>query len=237
MAPHAEQRLDTAVREVLDESAGDPGHALAGIQAVTDSHFAAGFARADEYIATVEAWVAAALGARADAPPICLPGHTTPDEVLFLMQRQEAHFRSAGFGAGLTDRANGGIPDLDQAEEYLGLFAEWNKKMQVLDGRVRDAIADLRRTGGVRLDERLNELRRWLGSEFKEATPEWKYPRTPLVDIGDQLTYELKVHVDNVRLSHFTRVAQVESQIRLDVLHLLRDQRPVVMFDGGASAS
>ena len=100
--------------------------------------------------------------------------------------------------------------------------------MLILESRMREISAELKKAKGLRLDEQLRDLRRWLGSDFKEATPEWKYPRSPLVGIQKNLEYELKVYVDNVRLSHFTRAAQVETQLRLDILHLLRDQDPVV---------
>lgn len=232
LTPDAEQRLEDAVRAAQVAGRNDGNQTLERIHALIDDHFATGFTRVAAYAAAAKGWVEAALEGVAAAPPICLPGNTPHDEAYFLTQRQEAHIYEAGFAAGLTDRAHGGIPDIDQVEEYLALFAEWNKKMQILDSRVRDLVTDTRRSGGVRLDERLHDLRRWLGSDFKENTPEWKYPRTPLVGIGDRLTYELKVYVDNVKLSHFTRVAQAESQIRLDVLHLLRDQSPAVTFEG-----
>lgn len=224
----AEARLDMDLRATLRHLGETSEGVLEAVHMLVERHFAAGFARAAEYARNVEEWVDLAIDEVDSAPPICLPGAVPGDKLFFLIQRQEDFIRDAGFGAGLTDRTNGGIADLDDVEEYLALFAAWSRKMDLLSERVRELIGTWGRAGGVRLDEGLRDLRLWLAVEFREATPEWKFPRTPLVHIGDALEYELRAYVDNVRLSHFTRTTQVESQLRLDILHLLRDQTPAV---------
>ena len=229
-----ERALDTAVRGALVASDGDSNADLAQVHRIIDEHFAGGFTRAEVYMEQVAGWVQSVIAGAADAPPLCLPGAVPAGEIYFYTQRQEDYFRDAGYGAGLADRSSGGIGDLDEAEEYLALFSEWNKKMLLLQSKMRAIASEWRRAHGMRLDERLHELRLWFGTEFRETTPDWKYPRTPLVQIGQGLRYELRVNVDNVRLSHFTRTAQVESQLRLDILHLLRDQSPSVTFHGTA---
>lgn len=224
----AEAKLDTDVRGVLASGDGTSEVKLGRIHDSVEDAFASGFARAEVYADTVREWVEATMRGDADAPPVCLPGAVPTGEIFFLTQRQEEHLNACGFGAGLGDRGNGGISDIDEVEEYLALFAEWNKKMRLLAEKAQGIVEGWDQAGGVRLDESLHALRLWLGSEFREGTPEWKYPRTPLVGVGEKLEYELRVHVDNVRLSHFTRTAQVESQLRLDILHLLRDQSPTI---------
>ncbi len=228
-----EARLDADYRAAMLALGEGSEGLLDVVHEIVEQHFDAGFLRADEYARQVDAWVASAIAGAGDAPPICLPGAVPHDRLFFLVQQQEDFLRERGFGAGLADRAGGGIADLDDVEEYLALFGEWNQKMRLLDDRVRGISEAWGRAGGLRLDEGLRDLRLWLASDFREGTPEWKYPRTPLMSIGDQLEYELRAHVDNVRLSHFTRAAQVESQLRLDILHLLRDQSPAVSIVDG----
>jgi hypothetical protein len=224
----AEARLHEAVKAAISKGEGSGTQILNDIHEIVEQEFAAGFARAAEYLATVNSWVDSGLEGAKGESQICLPGDVPSADVFFFTQQQEKFIAEAGFGAGLADKAKGGIGDLDHTEEYLAKFASWNRKMLIMEARMREVSAELRMANGLRLDEQLRDLRRWLASDFKEATPAWKYPRAPLIGIRHNLEYELKVYVDNVRLSHFTRAAQVETQLRLDILHLLRDEEPAV---------
>ncbi|HQZ72785.1 MAG TPA: mechanosensitive ion channel [Anaerolineae bacterium] len=195
---------------------------MQAVRTLTDAALAPAFARAQAYGRLVEE------GLASTEAPLVRAGREERAQLYYAMEAQERWLAERGFGAPLGSRKPGGFGDLDAVEEYLGLFADWSDRVRLLRNTV-DAIGAAYRSGAGRLmDEDLLALRRLLAREMHEAGPEWKEPGVSLVDSDLGLEYELKVYVDNVKLSHFARASKTGKQLRLEVMHLLRDVEPAV---------
>lgn len=164
----------------------------------------------------------------ADETPLVRAGRVDRAQLIFALEDQERWLTQHGFGAPLGGRATGGFTDLDAFEEYLGLFADWSDSMRALRNAVEAVRADFVSGRGRFMDEDLIALRRRLARELREAGPRWKEPAVALVDSDLGLQYELKVFVDNVKLSHFSRSSRTGKDLRLEVMHLLRDTAPPI---------
>ena len=50
------------------------------------------------------------------------------------------------------------------------------------------------------------------------------------MQLGDDLEYELKAYVDNVKLSHFTRVSKTRKQLHREIVTLFQGVEPTIAF-------
>lgn len=196
---------------------------LRAIREATDDLLAPAMERAAAYEAVIEQGLA-------EAAPLVRAGRVDRAQLPFALEAQERWLTEHGFGAPLGGRAAGGFTDLDALEEYMGLFADWSDSTRALRNAVDAVRADFLSGRGRLLDEDLIALRRRLARELREAGPQWKEPAVALVDSDLGLQYELKVFVDNVKLSHFSRASRTGKDLRLEVMHLLRDTHPPVQL-------
>lgn len=223
--PDASQRLATALDRLHALPPGSPQTAELRTEALqrVEETVAPALERAERYAQLVREAL------EGDAP-LVRAGRVDRAQLYFATEVQERWFTERGFGAPLGGRGPGGFTDLDAVEEYLGLFGDWSDNMRSFRRTVDDICAELSANGGRLIDEDLLLLRRRLAREMHEAGPEWKEPGVALADSDLGLEYELKVYVDNVKLSHFNRASKTAKQLRQDVVHLLRDSDPPVQL-------
>jgi len=230
LSPQAEQGLWEAVQWLRDRHPRLGPGVLADLDQVAAQHLQPVFQRADAYTALCSRLVDEAMASQSSE--CCLVGRLLDSEIFFRLTAQEALIREAGFGAGLAElgagreASPGGIRDLDDVEEYMGIIREWNRKVKGLLRKAAVMRREFERGSGKLLDEGLLALRIWISEQLKETTPQWKYPRVSLTGFGDGLDFTLRFYVDNVLLSHFTRASSTANQLRLDIIGLMLDKDP-----------
>jgi len=188
------------------------------------------FHRASSYARYTRDMVRKAMESSDGEDSSCIIGAEAHDEGYFALQYLESCLASAGFAAGLGQPSGDGIVELDDVEEYANLVNEWHRKVRALLHHVAEIEREYTSGSGVLLDEKLFGLRRWVASDFKEVLPRWKKPSASIVSVGDDLEYELKAYVDNVKLSHFTRVSKTKKQLHRDIVDLFSGLEPRISF-------
>ncbi len=221
LPPHDEAALRSAVAGIRRHGGPAAPDDIAEVHALTETALSPAFHHLAAYTQLVD-------HALADGAPLVRAGRIDRADLLYAMEAQERWLSEHGFGAPLGAREVGGFTDLDALEEYTNLFADWSDRTRQLRNTVAAILAKPAQGRGRLMDEDLLAVRRLLAREMHEAGPIWKEPSVALVDTDLGLEYELKAYVDNVKLSHFTRATKTAKQLRLDVMHLLRDIEPAV---------
>jgi len=122
------------------------------------------------------------------------------------------------------DGLDAGFADIDMREEFEEIVMLWNKKIHSLTTRVNAVEEELHRGNEQRVDTRVRELRKWITTDFKETTPEWKYPVVDFSAFGDfTLNFQLEVQVDDIVREHFGRRVRVETELREEILKRFRE--------------
>lgn len=169
-------------------------------------------ARVDEYIQHCEAEVGKKI---IPAGQISIGG---ADDVQAHEQRETIVRRKGidGFDAGFSD--------IDTREEFEEIVNLWNKKLHSLTAHVTTLEKELQSGNEQRLDSHIHELRRWITTDFKETTPEWKYPVVDFSAFGDfTLNFELEVQIDDIVREHFGRRVRVETELREEILERFQE--------------
>jgi MscS family membrane protein len=112
-----------------------------------------------------------------------------------------------------------GFRDVENRRELENLIRAWDYRVVDLHAKLDELYDNLDSGNEQRLDDEVRKLEDWIHTDFRETTPEWKYPDASVKSIGTgKVTYQLEMQIDDINLEYFGRQSRVESEIRREVL-------------------
>ncbi|MGH2536767.1 MAG: mechanosensitive ion channel family protein [Candidatus Promineifilaceae bacterium] len=134
-----------------------------------------------------------------------------------IKQALQRYARRSGF-----EGFDGGFTDADIRLEFELLVLNWNRRLVILERRLRHLYDELEHGNEQRLDDRVRDVEDWILAQFKETTPDWKYPTVTFTSFGeDGLEFQLQFQIDDISREHVNRKPRVETELRREVWALL----------------
>jgi MscS family membrane protein len=145
-------------------------------------------------------------------------GRSNDREVRQAVQRYVQRAGVEGFDTGFRD--------IDIRYEFEAMVLGWNRRVKMLERRIQSLYEELESGNEQRVDDRVREVEDWLHTDFKETTPDWKYPEVSFVKFGDDmLDFKLQFQIDDISREHLNRRSRVETELRREIWELLANHQ------------